>query len=118
MTARKLHVACVQLRSTDDVQENIALTSALIRAAHKDGAQFIATPENTTLMAPDGGAIWFLTKRLGMAKAKELVFTGRHIGAAEARECHLIERIVPPAGLDEAVEDWVSAIIAASPGTK
>jgi predicted amidohydrolase len=56
MTARKLHVACVQLRSTDDVQENIALTSALIRAAHKDGAQFIATPENTTLMAPDGGA--------------------------------------------------------------
>ena len=30
--------------------------SALIREAHKSGAQFIATPENTGLMAPDGGA--------------------------------------------------------------
>ncbi len=56
MSDRKIRVACVQLRSTDDVNENIATTSALIRAAHKDGAQFIATPENTTLMAPDGGA--------------------------------------------------------------
>ena len=33
-----------------------ATRSGLIRAAAKDGAQFIATPENTTLMAPDGGA--------------------------------------------------------------
>ena len=48
--------ACVQLRSTDDVQENIRTTSALIREAKARGAQFIATPENTTLMAPDGGA--------------------------------------------------------------
>jgi deaminated glutathione amidase len=48
--------ACVQLRSTDDVAENIRTTSAFIREAHGKGAQFIATPENTTLMAPDGGA--------------------------------------------------------------
>ena len=48
--------ACVQLRSSDDVAENIRVTSALIREARGKGAQFIATPENTTLMAPDGGA--------------------------------------------------------------
>lgn len=54
MTA--FRAACVQLRSTDDVAENIRLTSDLIRQAHGQGAQFIATPENTTLMAPDGGA--------------------------------------------------------------
>jgi predicted amidohydrolase len=48
--------ACVQLRSTDDVAENIRATSDLIREAKAKGAQFIATPENTTLMAPDGGA--------------------------------------------------------------
>jgi predicted amidohydrolase len=48
--------ACIQLRSSDDVAENIATTSALIREAHGKGAQFVATPENTTLMAPDGGA--------------------------------------------------------------
>src|SRR5229473_3584862 len=30
-------------------------------------------------LAPDGGAIWFLTRRLGMAKAKELVFSARFV---------------------------------------
>lgn len=48
--------ACVQLRSSDDVFENIRTTSELIREAKSRGAQFIATPENTTLMAADGGA--------------------------------------------------------------
>jgi predicted amidohydrolase len=48
--------ACVQLRSSDDVAENIRTASALIREAKAKGAQFVATPENTTLMAPDGGA--------------------------------------------------------------
>jgi len=28
-------------------------------------------------LAPDGGAIWFLTRRIGMPKAKELVFSAR-----------------------------------------
>jgi predicted amidohydrolase len=48
--------ACVQLRSSDDVEENIRITSEFIRQAKRHGAEFIATPENTTLMAPDGGA--------------------------------------------------------------
>lgn len=54
MTA--FRAGCVQLRSSDDVQENIRVTSALIREAKDKGAVFAATPENTTLMAPDGGA--------------------------------------------------------------
>ena len=54
MTAFK--AACVQLRSTDDVQDNIKCVSELIREAKRGGADFILTPENTTLMAPDGGA--------------------------------------------------------------
>jgi predicted amidohydrolase len=48
--------ACVQLRSGEAVAENIAAASGLIRQAAAGGAQFIATPENTTLMAADGGA--------------------------------------------------------------
>lgn len=48
--------ACVQLRSSDDVAENIRAASVWIREARAAGAQFVATPENTTLMAPDGGA--------------------------------------------------------------
>lgn len=52
----KFRAACIQLRSGDDVIGNIHDAEHWIRAAAKDGAQFIATPENTTLMAPDGGA--------------------------------------------------------------
>ena len=48
--------ACVQLRSSDDVAENIRVSSEMIREAKGKGAEFVATPENTTLMAPDGGA--------------------------------------------------------------
>ncbi len=56
MNARKIKIACIQLRSSDDIKENLETTSAFIRQAHRDGARFIATPENTCLMAPDGGA--------------------------------------------------------------
>jgi predicted amidohydrolase len=48
--------ACVQMRSGEDVARNIADAAILIRQAARGGAQFIATPENTTLMAADGGA--------------------------------------------------------------
>jgi predicted amidohydrolase len=56
MSDRKIKVACVQLRCSDDIAENVSTASALIREAHKMGAQFIATPENTGLMAADAGA--------------------------------------------------------------
>lgn len=48
--------ACVQLRSSGDVAENIQVTSALVREAAGQGAQFIATPENTNIMAQDSRA--------------------------------------------------------------
>lgn len=53
---RKFRAACVQLRSGEDVAENIRDAAHWIRIAAKEGAEFIATPENTTLMALDGGA--------------------------------------------------------------
>lgn len=56
MSSRKFGVACVQLCSGDDVMENVKTASAFIREAAIGGAQFVATPENTCLMAPDGGA--------------------------------------------------------------
>jgi predicted amidohydrolase len=56
MSERTIRAACVQLRCGEDVAENVRTAASLIRAAHKDGARFIATPENTNLMAADGGA--------------------------------------------------------------
>lgn len=52
----RFRAACVQLRSSDDAAENVRVASRLIREARDAGAAFVATPENTTLMAPDGGA--------------------------------------------------------------
>src|SRR5246127_5407052 len=45
-------------------------------------------------LAPDGGAIWFLTRRLGLGKAKELVFSARFVEAEEALSLGLVNRIV------------------------
>jgi deaminated glutathione amidase len=56
MSERTLRAACVQMRSSENVQENIRAATALIREAAGKGARFVATPENTSLMAKDGGA--------------------------------------------------------------
>lgn len=47
--------ACVQMRSTDDVMQNVRDASDMIRDAAGQGAAYVQTPENTCLMAPDGG---------------------------------------------------------------
>jgi enoyl-CoA hydratase len=64
---------------------------------------------------PSGMEACLLPQLIGWGKTRELVFTGRHIDAREAAECHLVERIAPPADLDVAVEEWVTAILAAGP---
>ncbi len=53
----KLHVACVQMCSTDDIDENIAAATKLIRRARAEGANFAATPEMTSLMDQRKGAL-------------------------------------------------------------
>jgi enoyl-CoA hydratase len=64
---------------------------------------------------PSGMEACLLPQLIGWGKTRELVFTGRHIDAREAAECHLVERIVPPSELDAAVEEWVAAILSAGP---
>ncbi len=62
MSARQFRAACIQLRCGDDIAENVRAASGFIRQAHKAGAQFVATPENTSLMAVDAGAKLALAK--------------------------------------------------------
>ncbi len=51
-------------------------------------------------LVPDGGSIYFLTQRLGLARAKELVYTARMLPAEEAREWGIINRVVSDAELE------------------
>ena len=64
---------------------------------------------------PSGMEACLLPQLIGWGKTRELVFTGRHIDAREAMECHLVERLAPPDGLDAAVNAWVDAIVSAGP---
>ena len=44
---------------------------------------------------PDGGAIYFLTQHLGLARAQEIVYSARKLPAAEARDMGIISKVVP-----------------------
>ena len=54
-------------------------------------------------VVPDGGALFFLTQYLGIAKAKELVYTARPVGAQEAFDLGIAIRVVPDGSLAEEV---------------
>jgi deaminated glutathione amidase len=51
--SQKLKVALVQMTSGPEVGPNIDAAAALIRKAAADGAAFVLTPENTTLIEPN-----------------------------------------------------------------
>src|SRR5579872_4208683 len=62
MTGRKFRAACVQLRCSEDIGENLDNACRIIRDAQRAGAEFVATPENTGLMAADAGAKLAMSK--------------------------------------------------------
>ena len=59
-----------------------------------DQARFGATFRRVGL-APDGGCAWFLSRRVGPGRGKELAFSGRVVGAEEALRLGLVEEVVP-----------------------
>ena len=50
---------------------------------------------------PDGGAIYFLTQYLGIARAKELVYTARKLPAREAHEMGIVMKVVADDALEQ-----------------
>jgi len=56
-----------------------------------------------------------LPRLIGWGKAAELIYTGESIRASEALACGLVQRVVPVAQLDKAVERWTEAILNTGP---
>jgi 2-(1,2-epoxy-1,2-dihydrophenyl)acetyl-CoA isomerase len=71
---------------------NLALCCDLIVAS--EGARFGQVFGKVGLV-PDGGGSWLLPRMIGMGRAKELIFTGRIVHAAEAAAIGLVNRVVP-----------------------
>jgi enoyl-CoA hydratase len=79
-----------------------------------DQAEFGDPHVKMGLAAGDGGPI-ILPLLTGICKAKELLFTGDVISAAEAERLGLINRVVPAAELDQAVGDLAERLVRGAP---
>jgi len=61
-------------------------------------------------LSPDCGVTWFLPRYAGMAAALDLMLTNRRFTAAEALQLGLISRVVRDDGLEECVDQVISAL--------
>jgi enoyl-CoA hydratase/carnithine racemase len=75
----------------------------------------LGLPETRLGMIPDVGGTTRLTRLLGPARAKELIFTGREIGAEQAERWGLVGEVVPADELQARGETLAAEIIAAAP---
>lgn len=89
-----------------------ALNCDFIIAA--DDAVFGLT-ETALGIIPGGGGTQLLPRRIGGARAKELIFSARRINAKEAEAIGLVFKVVPTNQLDKEVETTIRAIAANAP---
>ena len=90
----------------------LALSCDLIVAA--DDAVF-GLPEVTVGIVPGGGSTQLLARRLGVSRAKSLIFTGRRLTAVQALDLGLVERVALRELLDSTTLDLASEICRSSP---
>ncbi len=64
---------------------------------------------------PDGGGAHFLPRRVGLAKAKELVFSGREVDAEEAVALGLADRVTTATPMLDEVREWAQQFVGRSP---
>ena len=76
-----------------------------------DDAYFIA-PFVDLGVCPEAASTLLLTRAIGLARASEMLLTGRTLHAEEARQIGLASRVVPTASLAGAVDDCALALAA------
>lgn len=91
---------------------NLAIACDLCYAA--EGVKFIQSFVNVGL-SPDCGGFYYLAKTVGMAKAKELMFTARPVSADEAKALGLVNDVYPVEELRDRVMKIAAKIGATAP---
>ena len=66
-------------------------------------------------LVSDGGGMYFLPRRVGLPRAKELIFTGRSVGAKEALAIGLADRV--SANLMTDAVEWARELGSGSPAS-
>jgi enoyl-CoA hydratase/carnithine racemase len=59
---------------------------------------------------PDGGGMYFLPRRVGLSKAKELIFTGRRVEADEALALGIVDRKTSAGQLLADAQAWAAEL--------
>ncbi len=90
----------------------LALNCDLIVAS---GDAVLGLPEVTVGIVPGGGGTQQLARKAGVARAKELVLTGRRITAQEAFQMGIVSRVVDRERLAAATRELAAEICRASP---
>ncbi|QIY96611.2 enoyl-CoA hydratase/isomerase family protein [Streptomyces sp. S1D4-11] len=86
---------------------HLALACDLVLAA--DSAKFIEVFVRRGLV-PDGGGAYLLPRLVGPQRAKELMFFGDALTAADAARLGLVNRVVPPDDLEKTARDWAERL--------
>lgn len=66
-------------------------------------------------LIPDGGGMYFLPRRVGLARAKELIFSGRRVAADEALALGMIDRVATADTLLAQARAWAAELSHGSP---
>lgn len=90
----------------------LALSCDLVVAA-RDAV--FGLPETRVGLIPAGGGTQLLTRKVGVARAKELIFRGRRFDAREARDLGLVAEITERDALDEATRRVAQDLCRSSP---
>ena len=75
----------------------------------------VGLPETRVGLIPDVGGCSRLPQLVGLGRAKELVMTGKLIGAEEAERIGLATRVAPLGELDAAVDQLTGELLACAP---
>jgi enoyl-CoA hydratase/carnithine racemase len=68
-------------------------------------------------LIPDGGGMYFLPRRVGLVRAKELIFSGRRVMPEEALALGMIDRISPPETLIGEAIAWARELSHGAPAS-
>lgn len=71
----------------------------------------LGQPEIALGIIPGAGGTQRLARLIGPAKAKDLIFTGRFVGAAEALEMGLVDRVCAPEEVFDQALAWAAQFV-------